>query len=172
MDSARGLVVLRAVHKHTYQKADYVFLPIAAITAIDRLGAGEKAAVGSVGINEAQRRLRESMAAEERKLECRGVDVSEEEQRLFMALLKQCARARARAPPSCNAPHRRALRRPPCSYPRAKWDQQTMVLDDVGTTLIRPFTLASADVKNTNTEYKEYLRKSLSGCRASVGLAV
>jgi hypothetical protein len=89
MDSDRGVLVLRRVHAHTYQKADYFFLPISSITAIALVGAGEQTVLSNIGLAEVQRRLREASAQEERKISCKGVNVKEEDQRLFMDLLKQ-----------------------------------------------------------------------------------
>jgi hypothetical protein len=144
IDGARGLAVLRRVHAHTYQKADYFFIPIAAITAVVRLGDGAKTAVASVGLGEVRRRLHDSTEAELRKIACRGVGVSEQDQRLFNELRKQCV-GRAprgflqRAQAHDSAPSRNPSRSPPpatrarrgqhrrwCSMTRARYcDRRT-----------------------------------------------
>ncbi len=101
IDGARGLIVLRRVHAHTYQKADYFFIPIAAVTGVEKLGEGEKTAIANIGLAEIRRRLRDATETEQRKIACRGVGVSEQDQRLFLELRKQCVRRAQIRPPCC-----------------------------------------------------------------------
>lgn len=93
----RGVAVFRRVHAHTYQKADYFFIPIAAISAFDVLGKSEKTTVANIGVSEIKRRLKDATDAEQRKIALRGVGVTEQGQRIFNELLKQCVPLRARA---------------------------------------------------------------------------
>ena len=167
IDGARGLAVLRRVHAHTYQKADYFFIPIAAIQTVTRLGDGAKTAVASVGLAEVRRRLHDSTEAELRKIACRGVGVSEQDQRLFNELRKQCvARARAARPASCPSPSRHTPAAAH-SYPRASWSAQTIVLDDTGTLLRPPYTLKQLEIGSEKSEsYRLYLTAKLEAARA------
>jgi hypothetical protein len=89
IDGARGLAVLRRVHTHTYQKADYFFVPVAALTEIQVLGDADRPAIISVQPAESEKRLRDAIAAENVKLSRKGVGVSERSQRIFDELLKQ-----------------------------------------------------------------------------------
>lgn len=89
IDGHRGTAVFRRVHAHTYQKADYFFIPLAAISAFEVLGKSEKTTVTNIGVSEIKRRLKDSTDAEQRKIALRGVGVSEQGQRIFNELLKQ-----------------------------------------------------------------------------------
>ena len=89
IDSTRGLAVLRRAHAHTYQKADYFFVPIAALTTIELLGDTNKLAAIRVQPAEVEKRLRDAILQEQLKLSRKNAGVSEQSQRVFDELLKQ-----------------------------------------------------------------------------------
>ncbi len=89
IDGTRGLAVLRRAHAHTYQKADYFFVPVAALTTIEVLGDTNKQAVVRVQPAEVEKRLRDAILQEQLKLSRKNAGVSEQSQRVFDELLKQ-----------------------------------------------------------------------------------
>ena len=89
LDSEQGLVVLRTAHVHTYQKADYYFVPQGRIVEIVDLGEGTRMPINThIGEGVVKARYAASRKEEERKLECHNKNASEGEQKLFMELLK------------------------------------------------------------------------------------
>lgn len=89
IDGARGLAVLRRVHAHTYQKADYFFIPIAALITIEILGDTNKPTVMRVQPSDVEKRLHDAILAEKRRLSRKNAGVSDQSQRVFDELLKQ-----------------------------------------------------------------------------------
>jgi hypothetical protein len=122
VDAALAQVVFRRAHAHTSSKADYFVVAIAGISALEVLRDSEALPAGwvppNLGSAVVQKRLADARGREERRLEMQGAGVTEQEQRLFDELVKQCvvcARATPLPPPpiASPSPHSPLLPIPP-----------------------------------------------------------
>lgn len=101
-DLALRRVVFRRAIPHTHSKADYFVVAFDAIKSVLVLRDSEVAhAAPNLGAGVVARRVEDGRRREERRLETKGLGVSEQEQRLFDELLKTCV-ARRRPPPLVN----------------------------------------------------------------------
>ena len=88
-DDQLDVIIFRAPQHHTYQKADYYFVPQSRIVEIVDLGEGTRMPINThIGEGVVKARYAASRKEEERKLECHNKNASEGEQKLFMELLK------------------------------------------------------------------------------------
>jgi len=173
-DRNHGLVVFRNAHAHTYQKADYFFVPVVRITEIVDLGEGSRMPINNnIGVEVLKARFAVAKKEEERKIECYNADATEFEQKIFSELLKSWV--------TCHYflltllvfifsygayPLLLIIFR----YPRAKWGESgTIILDDQGLKLKRPYTLkeivGESSFNLMNETGKKFLEDSLSKAR-------
>jgi len=152
-----GVVVLRSQKQHTYQKADYAVVALAAIARVEDLGAGRDAppAARDFSQQEVEARYAGAAAREEQRLARRGGEgVTAEDQRVFDKLA--------------------------ANFPDARWAKRVIVMVDSQIAIEPPYALANVvtasgvdpqEARRLEATVKQRVREVLTKVRADLGLS-